>query len=178
MAKKKTTVKLERMYTIPLRKEFSKAPRWKRSKRAVKAVRDFVKRHMKTDEVKIGKELNEYIWEKGSQNPPPRVKVITVKEEGVARVNLVGAGIPKEIEKVAKKIEKKVKDEVSKEKEAEKVEKRKAEKKVPKKIEKKVADTKQVAKSKVEMKTVSKRKPAKAHGVAKKKTKKGKATKK
>ena len=55
MAEKKT---LERVYTIPLRKEYQKAPHYKRAKRAISAIYDFVQRHVKTNDIKIGKFLN------------------------------------------------------------------------------------------------------------------------
>jgi large subunit ribosomal protein L31e len=79
----------ERIYIIPLRRGWIRAPKWKRSKRAIKAIREFVRRHVKVEEVKIGKQLNEFIWSRGSKSPPPRVRVRVVKEENIARVSLV-----------------------------------------------------------------------------------------
>jgi|SRR3989344_8011959 len=72
---------MERLYTIPLRKEFSKAPNYKRTSRAITAIRDFVKRHMKNENVKIGKHLNLEMWKHGRKNPPPRIKVKAVLEK-------------------------------------------------------------------------------------------------
>lgn len=72
---------MERLYTIPLRKEFSKAPNYKRTSRAITAIRDFMKRHMKCDDIKIGRELNLEMWKHGRKNPPPRIKVKAVKEK-------------------------------------------------------------------------------------------------
>ncbi len=80
----------ERTYTIPLRKEFSRAPKYKRTKRAVTALRTFVSKHMKTDAVRIGKHLNEHMWQRGNRHPPARVQVHTTKHEDVAYVELVG----------------------------------------------------------------------------------------
>ena len=79
----------EKQFTIPLRKEFSKAPSYKRSEKAIKAIREFIERHMKTDEVKIGKYLNLKIFERGRKNPPPRIKVKAIKEEKFVRVELL-----------------------------------------------------------------------------------------
>src|SRR3989338_1197230 len=72
---------MERLYTIPLRKEFSKAPNYKRTSRAIKAIRDFIKKHMKNENVKIGKHLNLEMWKHGRKNPPPRIKVKAVVEK-------------------------------------------------------------------------------------------------
>lgn len=89
-----------KVYTIPLRREFQKAPYKRKSNKAVKAVREYVKKHSKADRIVIGEELNIYIWSKGITNPPAKVQVeITkenVKEENVeyteAFVNLIGKG--------------------------------------------------------------------------------------
>ena len=54
---------LERTYTIPLRREFQKAPKYKRAKKAVTAVREFMQKHMKTENVLIGPKLNIKLWE-------------------------------------------------------------------------------------------------------------------
>ena len=72
---------MERLYTIPLRKEFRKAPNYKRTARAIIAIRNFIKKHMKSDNVKIGKYLNLEMWKHGRKNPPARIKVKAVKEK-------------------------------------------------------------------------------------------------
>jgi len=72
---------MERLYTIPLRREFSKAPNYKRTSKAIKAIRNFAQKHMKCDNVKIGKHLNLEIWKHGRKNPPPRIKVKMIKEK-------------------------------------------------------------------------------------------------
>lgn len=71
---------MERLYTIPLRKEFSKAPNYKRTSKAIKAIRNFGIKHMKCDNVKIGKYLNLEMWKHGRKNPPTRIKVKMIKE--------------------------------------------------------------------------------------------------
>ncbi len=83
---------IERTYNIPLRKEFQKAPKYKRAKKAVTALREFVVKHMKSSNVLIGPKLNLKIWEKGIKNPPHHVKVNVVKDEkeDVVRVELFG----------------------------------------------------------------------------------------
>ncbi len=66
---------MERIYTIPLRKEFQKAPNYKRTKKAVSAVREFLQKHMKNKDVKIGQHLNMALTARGRKNPPHKVKV-------------------------------------------------------------------------------------------------------
>ena len=92
----KTTEKtLERTYNVPLRKEYMKAPRWNRTKKAVTALRQFLAKHMKSEEVLLSKELNEFLWKHGIQNPPHHVKVKAVKDDkGVVKAELVGAEKP------------------------------------------------------------------------------------
>jgi ribosomal protein L31E len=72
---------MEKLYTIPLRKEFSKAPNYRRTSRAIIAIRNFIKKHMKNENVKIGKYLNLEMWKHGRKNPPPRIKVKAVLEK-------------------------------------------------------------------------------------------------
>ncbi len=83
---------LERVYNVPLRKEYQKSPRWRRTKKAVNALREFLQKHMKSEEVKLGKELNELLWQHGIRNPPHHVKVTATKDEkGIVRAELFGA---------------------------------------------------------------------------------------
>jgi len=103
MAKKETKeakIVLERTYNVPLRKEYRKSPRHKRSKKAVTALREFLAKHMKSDNVKIGKYVNDFIWRHGIKNPPHHVKVeVTKDSEGKVIGELVGAPKPKPVEK-------------------------------------------------------------------------------
>ncbi len=136
----------ERTYVIPLRKEFLKVPRYRRSRKAVTAIRQFVSKHMKVDDVKIGPYLNLNIWKHGKKNPPHKVKVKTFVEkkddEEFAKVELFGA--PEEVKKEEKKkgLGEKIKEKVSGKKEVKKQEnlediKPKEEKLVSKEKEKK-----------------------------------------
>jgi|ETN01SMinimDraft_4_1059930.scaffolds.fasta_scaffold65301_1 large subunit ribosomal protein L31e len=120
MAKKETTEKpaLERTYVIPLRKVYQRAPRWKRTPRAVKAVREFIVKHMKAADVKIGKHLNLLLWKDGMKNPPHKVEVECVKDkDAVVTVEMVGA--PKEVKKEEKKPAKKAASKDDKKKDVE-----------------------------------------------------------
>jgi len=64
-----------RTYTVPLRREYLKTPKWRRAEKAVSTLRSFVERHSKTEEIKIGRWVNESIWKRGAKNPPSRVRV-------------------------------------------------------------------------------------------------------
>ncbi|MGZ7070174.1 MAG: 50S ribosomal protein L31e [Methanobacterium sp.] len=80
---------MERVYVIPLRK-VKNVPRTIRSPRAVRYVKEFIERHMKTDVVIINASVNEKIWERGIQKIPPKIKVKAVKDEdGSVEVTLV-----------------------------------------------------------------------------------------
>ena len=96
MAKTKTTEKtVERTYNVPLRKEYMKAPRWNRTKKAVTALRQFLAKHMKSENVLLSKELNEKMWKHGIQNPPHHIKVKAVKDDkGVVKADLFGEEKP------------------------------------------------------------------------------------
>ncbi len=85
-APKERKIKFERVYNVPIRQLVSR-PR--RTRVAVRNLRDFVTKHTKAKEVKIENELNEHIWERGDRKPPIRVRVaVSVDEEGLAVVNL------------------------------------------------------------------------------------------
>ena len=121
---------LERTYNVPLRREYLKAPRWNRTKKAVIALRQFLAKHMKAQDVKdvkLSKELNELLWKHGIKNPPHHVKVKVVKDEkGVVKADLFGAEKPASKKTSAEKKEKKA---AKKESAKEKAEQPKAEQK-------------------------------------------------
>ena len=120
MAKKKEVKKekLERTYVINLRREFIKAPTYKKTGKAVRGLKAFVEKHMKSKDIKICKELNDLIWKDGKKNPPPRVEVKCLKEDDVVQVQLpdkefMKAEEEKEVKKpkvAASKDDKKVKE--------------------------------------------------------------------
>ncbi len=104
----KTTEKtLERTYNVPLRKEYMKAPRWNRTKKAVTALRQFLAKHMKSENVLLSRELNEELWKHGIQNPPHHIKVkVTKDDKGVVKAELVGKEKPASKKTPAQKKEK------------------------------------------------------------------------
>lgn len=79
----------ERIYVVPLAKDYAKAPNWNRTKRAVKTLRKFVTRHMKPEALYLSQEVNERLWENGIKNPPRKIRVrVTKSVEGLVRVYL------------------------------------------------------------------------------------------
>lgn len=66
---------IERIYTIPLRRDFLKEPRSRRSSRALRKVKDFVRRHTKAKEIKISRGVNELMFSRGFKKPPGKIKV-------------------------------------------------------------------------------------------------------
>ena len=80
----------ERIYTIPLRDVTNRSRATKRAPRAIKKIREFLKRHTKCEVIKLDKSINEKIWERGISKIPPRIRVKVIKEdENVARAILV-----------------------------------------------------------------------------------------
>lgn len=94
MAEKKSETKIivERTYNVPLRKGFQKAPKYRRAKKAVNVLKAFLSKHMKSENIKIGKYLNLEIWKRGIKNPPHHVKInVTKDSEDVVKAELAGA---------------------------------------------------------------------------------------
>ena|SRR3989338_7099503 len=85
---------LEREYTISLKEKVRSVPRYKKTNKAVRTVKEFLVRHMKIydgdlNKIKIDKYLNEYLWFRGIRNPPRKVKVKARKEGEFVKVELV-----------------------------------------------------------------------------------------
>jgi large subunit ribosomal protein L31e len=110
---KKEKVELEREYVVPLRAGFIKAPRYRKAKKAVKTLQEFLAKHMRVENrdirlVKVDRHLNNEIWHRGIKNPIPKVHVKAKKIDGVVYAEL--ATIPEarqhKINKEAKKYKK------------------------------------------------------------------------
>jgi large subunit ribosomal protein L31e len=78
----------ERIYTIPLRDIMNNSKRTKRAPRAIRKIREFLKRHMKAEIVKLDNSINEKVWERSIEKVPPRIRVKVVKEGNVVRATL------------------------------------------------------------------------------------------
>ncbi|MBT4165460.1 hypothetical protein HOE04_00290 [archaeon] len=98
MATKKPTepqVTLEREYIVPLRKEWLKVPEYKRASKAIKALKQFIAKHMKLYDsdlrnVKIDQLLNNEIRFRGMKKPPAKIKVKAKKlDNNTIKVELV-----------------------------------------------------------------------------------------
>jgi len=126
---------LERIYTINLSKIYSIGRHRERARKAIKFIKAFTVRHMKTSEedIILGQDLNEHVWMNGIQNPPRKIKVKMVKDD-TGKVKLTWEA-PAKV-KVEKKEKKKVKKEVKKSKPKE--EKKEVKKKAPAKKKEKV----------------------------------------
>lgn len=82
---------IKRTYTIPLRRKYANTPRYKRTHKAVRVLREYLAKHMKSEDIKIGKFLNDHLWINGIKNPPSKVTVTAIKDDnGVVRTELEG----------------------------------------------------------------------------------------
>jgi large subunit ribosomal protein L31e len=94
MANKNTDNKVEREYIIPLREKSRVVPRYKKTPKAIKTIKEFLARHMKVEnrdlnKVKIDKSLNEFMWARGIRKHPHKIKVKAIREGENIRVELV-----------------------------------------------------------------------------------------
>jgi large subunit ribosomal protein L31e len=97
MAEKKakaTSTEIEREYIIPLREKSRSVPRYKKTPKAVKTIKEFLARHMKVEnrdlnKVKISKDLNQFLWAKGIRKHPHKIKVKAIKKGENIIVELV-----------------------------------------------------------------------------------------
>jgi large subunit ribosomal protein L31e len=123
---------MEKVYVIPLRRAF-RSPRTKRAAKAIRVVRAFLQQHMKTEEIRIGKSINESVWARGIQKVPRKIRVHADKDEnGIVYAEMLDVEI-----KFGKKKEVKEEKKEAKKEEPEKVEKKEEVKKKPKPAKKK-----------------------------------------
>ena len=66
---------ITREYTIHLRKLLHGIGYKKRAPRAVKEVKEFAKKMMKTEDVRVDTKLNKFLWSQGIKSVPGRVRV-------------------------------------------------------------------------------------------------------
>ncbi len=73
----------ERIYTIPFSKVIygRRIPRTKRTPRAMRYLRSFIQRHLRSENIVITAEVNEFMWTRGIQHPPRRIRIRAVKTE-------------------------------------------------------------------------------------------------
>ncbi|MGB9740162.1 MAG: 50S ribosomal protein L31e [Candidatus Bathyarchaeia archaeon] len=83
----------ERIYTVPLGRAWIMPPN-KRAARAIRILKDFLKKHMKLEARKEGEEeeeepkkliitneVNEKIWSRGIEKPPRKIRVRAAKDK-------------------------------------------------------------------------------------------------
>lgn len=159
-----TEIKLERIYNVPLRKEFMKTVIYKRTMKAIKALRKFLQKHMKCENVKIGRYANMELHKGGRKHPPHHIKVKAVKtvekikgkDIEIVRAELVGAPEEKKKEEV-KKESKKEEVITTEKKDEEKIEKKEKEDKEKEKILEKGIKKKRDIESKFKIKDIRQR---------------------
>lgn len=136
----------EKIFTIPLREAFEKE-RTHRAKIASEIVKEFLMKHMKSENVKIGKSINENVWSRGIQKPPRRVRVHALKEGDIVYAELLGTEIKTpSVEEVKKKKEK----EEEKEKKIKEERKERRKKTLKEEIEEEAGKKKEVKEEKIE----------------------------
>lgn len=80
----------EHIYIIPLR-DTKRAPRWKRSNAAIRDIRKYLARHMKSTDIKLDRSINEKVWERGAEKPPTKIRIRAMKmEDGQVQAELTG----------------------------------------------------------------------------------------
>ncbi len=133
----------EKVFTINLRREGLDTARWRKSHRSSFIVRNFLTRHMKVENIKIGNSINEEIWSRGNQKPPAKIKIKVIKVKDDDGNDLVKAEMWGHV------FEEEIKEEKPKEKRSE-------EKKESKKEETKEKPKEQLKSEKKETKSESK----------------------
>jgi len=78
----------EQVYVIPLG-SVKRVARWRRSPKAMKDIRSFLERHMKSEDVRLDMTINERVWMRGTEKPPARIRVRAMKlEDGHVQAEL------------------------------------------------------------------------------------------
>ena len=70
----------ERIYTVNLTKAWD-TPKYRRTDRVINIIKEFTRRHMQTNKVKIDQDLNRHIWSRGKKNPPRKIRLRMIKED-------------------------------------------------------------------------------------------------
>ena len=108
----------EKVFTINLRKSGLKTPRWKKTTKAASTIREYLKKHMKAETVKIGDSINKQLWSIGDQKPPGKLKIKAIKtDDGIVKAELFGQVFEEELKEETKKPEEKKPEEKKESKE-------------------------------------------------------------
>ncbi len=170
--------KIEREYVIPLREKCRPVPRYKKTPKAVKSVKEFLARHMQIRDrdlkkIKIDRFLNEQLWQKGIKKPLHKVKVKVVKEGDIVRVYAANLPAKMNFKKIREeKREKKGKEALEKKKESQKSMMEKAKDQIKPQKEEKTTEDKDKDKDGVKDKVEEKEKEKAIEETEKKENKK------
>ena len=74
------------VFTINLGKAWL-TPQYRRTDRVINMIKEFAKRHMKNENIKIDQELNKEIWKQGKTHPPRKVRVRMSLDDNVVLVS-------------------------------------------------------------------------------------------
>ncbi len=69
-----------RIYTVNLAKAWD-TPKYRRTDRVINIIKEFTRRHMQTNKVKVDQDLNRHIWSRGKKNPPRKIRLRMIKED-------------------------------------------------------------------------------------------------
>lgn len=72
---KKELAPVAREYTIAIARAVSKKAPKKKAPTALKKIREFAKKQMNTQDVRIDVKVNKYIWARGIRNVPRKIRV-------------------------------------------------------------------------------------------------------
>ncbi|MDH3352878.1 MAG: 50S ribosomal protein L31e [Nanoarchaeota archaeon] len=92
-AKTEEKVELEREYVVPLKKGVLNVPHYRRAKKAIRVLKEFIVQHMKVRDrdlrkVKIDIHLNNELWFRGIKKPANKIKVKAKKIGEIVYVEL------------------------------------------------------------------------------------------
>lgn len=91
--KEEVKVELEREYVVPLKKGVLKVPHYRRAKKAIRVLKEFIAKHMKVRDrdlrkVKVDIHLNNELWFRGIKKPANKIKVKAKKIGEIVYVEL------------------------------------------------------------------------------------------
>lgn len=98
--KAENIIELEREYVVPLKRGVLNVPRYRRAKKAIRVLKEFIVQHMQIRDrdlrkVKIDTYLNNELWFRGIKKPANKIKVKAKKIDGIVYVEL--ADIPEAV---------------------------------------------------------------------------------
>lgn len=68
------------IYVVNLRESLG-APSRKRAPKAIRYLRSFIAKHVKSEDLRIDASLNEKLWEGSIKHPPHKIRIKVAKQE-------------------------------------------------------------------------------------------------